>query len=177
MTKPRPRSVTFGANLRRARLDADLTQEQLAERMGMKRTTPISLWERALSLPEPRTIVRLAAAVGRTPADLLRDVITPLDALRGYAVTPPLELARELATREIIEAASVKLTPEQLEWLDLGARAGHTLQRTIAAMLVEVLHERASGRIGASDARFRSKRSRSHHGGETASGPSTRGAR
>ena len=145
-----PDRTTFGANLRKARLAARLTQEQLARRLEMKRTTPISLWERSTAIPEPRTIVRLAAALRVTPAALLLHVITPLDALRGYAVVPPPDLARAESGGTV-----TALSAELQQWVNLGVQAGSGLRRSLAAMLVEVINERAAGRVGAGDGRSR----------------------
>src|SRR5262245_49891347 len=75
---------SFAFNLRQARERLKLTQEALAHRLGFKRTTPISQWERDENLiPEPRTIERLAAALEMSPAQLLDGVVTPLERLRG----------------------------------------------------------------------------------------------
>jgi transcriptional regulator with XRE-family HTH domain len=75
--------VTFGQNLRRLRLRAGLTQEALGDRLGHKRTTLISIWERTEKIPSPALITRIAKALGSTPADLLEHVETAYDRLRG----------------------------------------------------------------------------------------------
>lgn len=49
----------------RARADAGLTQEQLAERMGTKQEV-IARWEGGKVLPSTRTLSRLAKATGTT---------------------------------------------------------------------------------------------------------------
>jgi transcriptional regulator with XRE-family HTH domain len=51
------------AALIRARADAGLTQEQLAERMGTKQEV-IARWESGKVLPSTRTLARLAKATG-----------------------------------------------------------------------------------------------------------------
>ena len=78
----RVRVATFGENLRRIREAANVTQEELARRLKLKRTTPISLWENLGTLPRPKTIVRVAGALECSPADLLEGVVTPYDLLR-----------------------------------------------------------------------------------------------
>lgn len=152
-----PDRTTFGVNLRKARIAAGLTQEQLARRLSMKRTTPISLWERSTTIPEPRTIKRLATALAVTPASLLLHVITPLDLLRGYAVIPPPDVAQTES-----DATITPLGAELQQWVELGVQAGDGLRRSIAAMLVEVISERAQtgGAVGAADGRFRVRRRR-----------------
>jgi transcriptional regulator with XRE-family HTH domain len=47
----------------RARADAGLTQEELAERMGTKQEA-IARWEGGKVMPSTRTLVRLAKATG-----------------------------------------------------------------------------------------------------------------
>jgi transcriptional regulator with XRE-family HTH domain len=53
----------FAANLRRYRLAADLTQEQLAQKVGLH-PTEVSRLERAVREPRLGTIVRLARGLG-----------------------------------------------------------------------------------------------------------------
>jgi transcriptional regulator with XRE-family HTH domain len=53
------------AALIRARANAGLTQEQLAERMGTKQEV-VARWEGGKVLPSTRTLARLARATGTT---------------------------------------------------------------------------------------------------------------
>jgi transcriptional regulator with XRE-family HTH domain len=61
----------FGERLRARRLAAGLSQEALAFSSGLHRTE-ISLLERGGRDPRLSTVVRLAAALGADPAELLR---------------------------------------------------------------------------------------------------------
>jgi transcriptional regulator with XRE-family HTH domain len=63
----------FAANLRRARLRADLSQEALAAEADMHRTA-LSRLETCERAPEFRTLLRLARALDVSPASLLRGV-------------------------------------------------------------------------------------------------------
>jgi transcriptional regulator with XRE-family HTH domain len=63
----------FAKNLRAARLQADLSQEQLANRCDLH-PTEISRLERAKREPRLGTIVRVARALGIAPGSLLRDI-------------------------------------------------------------------------------------------------------
>jgi transcriptional regulator with XRE-family HTH domain len=63
----------FAENLRRARTQRGLSQEELGEASGLHRTE-ISLLERSGREPRLRTIVRLARALKVRPADLLENV-------------------------------------------------------------------------------------------------------
>lgn len=60
----------FGAMLRRARTEVDLSQEQLAGKAGLNRTF-IALLESGKRQPSPCVICALAQAVGKTPSALL----------------------------------------------------------------------------------------------------------
>jgi transcriptional regulator with XRE-family HTH domain len=62
--------ATLG-NLRRARLDREMTQEEVAERSGVH-ATEVSRIESGKRDPQVSTVERLAGAVGLTASDLLR---------------------------------------------------------------------------------------------------------
>ena len=82
-------SGRFAANLRRLRLVAGLSQEELAFRADIHRTQ-ISFIESGKRLPRLDTLVKLAGALGVTTNDLV-DGITwePYEQLAGgFAVTP-----------------------------------------------------------------------------------------
>ena len=57
-------------NLEKLRTAQHMTQEELARRVGCNRLT-IFRWERALSLPNGDNLLKLAAALGVTPNELL----------------------------------------------------------------------------------------------------------
>jgi transcriptional regulator with XRE-family HTH domain len=65
-----PLAARFGANLRRARQGADLTQEGLAHLVELSRCD-IGQLERGLRLPRLDTILKLSAGVARSPCVLL----------------------------------------------------------------------------------------------------------
>lgn len=64
---------TFGRNLRDARTRAGLTQTQLSEAAPLDRAA-ISRLECGERSPDMQTLLRLCAALGKTPSDLLRGV-------------------------------------------------------------------------------------------------------
>lgn len=59
-------SRQIGANIRKARKAAGLTQRQLAERIGTD-SFQVSRWERGANRPQYETLAALAAALGLTP--------------------------------------------------------------------------------------------------------------
>jgi transcriptional regulator with XRE-family HTH domain len=64
------RHVCFAANLRRARLVAGMSQEDLANACGLQRTY-VSTLERGVKDPRISTVGRLADALGIGPGELL----------------------------------------------------------------------------------------------------------
>jgi len=63
----------FGQNLRRARRDADLSQEEVGTGASLHRTE-IGLLERGERIPKIDTAAKLAGAVGVPVADLLAGI-------------------------------------------------------------------------------------------------------
>jgi len=63
----------FGANLRRARRRADLSQEQLGSRASLHRTA-IGLLERGARMPRIDTLVKLATALEIPPHELVEGI-------------------------------------------------------------------------------------------------------
>jgi transcriptional regulator with XRE-family HTH domain len=63
----------FASNLREERRERGLTQRELGRATGLH-STEISLLERAARSPKLETIVRLARALGVSPAELLHGV-------------------------------------------------------------------------------------------------------
>lgn len=59
------------ANIKALRKAAGMTQEQLAERLGVGRTT-VTMWETSDTLPQTRMLIALADALGCTVEDLLK---------------------------------------------------------------------------------------------------------
>ena len=76
----------FGANLRKLRAEADMTQEELALRAEVHRTQ-ISLMEGADRLPRLDTAIKLAGALGATVGELTAEIVwTPSEHLPGGLV-------------------------------------------------------------------------------------------
>jgi transcriptional regulator with XRE-family HTH domain len=63
----------FGETLRRLRIDADLSQEQLGHRASLHRTE-IGLLERGARVPRIDTLVKLAMGLGIPPETLLAGI-------------------------------------------------------------------------------------------------------
>jgi len=77
----------FSANLRRARQDAGISQEELAERCEIHRTE-VSLLERGGREPRLGTMVKLATALGTTPETLCAGIAWDAKK-RDYKVDEP----------------------------------------------------------------------------------------
>jgi transcriptional regulator with XRE-family HTH domain len=122
--------ATFGTNLREARIRAGLTQDALAERLHFKRQTPLSIWERDRKLPGPKTIEKLAHAIGCSTAELMAGVTSPYDLLRAPGTSAPPEERFTDAERHLVAVyrqlspnAQARLVPF-LEGVALTGRAG-----------------------------------------------------
>lgn len=87
---------------------ANLTLEQFADRLNVKRSGPLSTLENSRRVPKAATIRRHAAALGCTPADLLAGVLTEYDVLRGVS-TPTPSVVPERTTMKPIEAKALRL--------------------------------------------------------------------
>ena len=61
---------TFGDNLSKSRKKAGLSQEELAEKMGLTRQT-ISKWETGASVPDVEDLQRLCAALSASAEELI----------------------------------------------------------------------------------------------------------
>lgn len=145
-------ATSFGANLRAAREAAKLTQQDVATKLGFSRTTGISLWERSEHLPEADTIIKLAAAIGCTPATLMAGVVTPYDRLRGYAVTVALD--------DVLRppgSTAQGLSPVEARVIDHLRRLPAALVTRFAHLIEEAAHyaNPQTARTTAPDARFR----------------------
>lgn len=74
-------AVAFGVVLRRLRLEAGLTQEQLGFEADLRRTY-VSILELGQQQPTLTTIFKLAQALGRSAADLVGEVEAEMAAPR-----------------------------------------------------------------------------------------------
>jgi transcriptional regulator with XRE-family HTH domain len=122
----------FGSNLRAIRERAGLTQEALASRLSFKQQAPISIWETSDQVPSPKTVIKLAAALGCTTAELLAGVVTPYDRLRGSVeVVSPTEGELKLTDDEKRLVRLFRKIPEEHRphQLVMVAAAARSLQR------------------------------------------------
>jgi transcriptional regulator with XRE-family HTH domain len=78
----------FAANLRQARTEAGISQEELGYRCELHRTE-ISLLERAGREPRLSTMIKLAGALDVTPADLCTGISWHASKRRYEVKQPP----------------------------------------------------------------------------------------
>jgi transcriptional regulator with XRE-family HTH domain len=74
-------ALAFGVVLKAQRHSVAISQEQLAERADLDRTTP-SLYERGLRQPTISTLIAIGSALGCDPCSLLCMTIARLTAAR-----------------------------------------------------------------------------------------------
>lgn len=111
-------SGEFGKELRRAREEVGITQDELAKRSGLHRTS-ISLLELGKREPRLETIFRLAKGLGMSPGALLDRVAREQALLEGEAIEGLLERALDLSYELQERGDSVRL--KELEQLLLQA--------------------------------------------------------
>lgn len=92
--------MTMGSKLAQARRKNNLTQEQLAEQLGVTRQA-VSRWESDTAYPETDKIVRMSRLLGVSCDWLLQD--------GGEAPAPSGETAPALVTRLLAQAAGRKV--------------------------------------------------------------------
>jgi transcriptional regulator with XRE-family HTH domain len=101
--------ATYGQNFKAQRERLGLTQEDIAERMGLTRQGNLSQYEKNLKFPTPDLIEQHAKALECQPWELLEGVETAYDRLRSGAP------AHKTGTVESTEAPNrQRLTQEQL---------------------------------------------------------------
>jgi transcriptional regulator with XRE-family HTH domain len=113
--------------MRRERQARGLTLEQVADRLGLKRSAPLSTFERSRHVPKAETLEEYAQAIGCTAADLLAGVVTEYDRLRGStspsalpppaAPTPPRHAEHVLGLLDGLTEKGRALALEYLEFL------------------------------------------------------------
>ena len=104
--------MNVGERIKKCRMDAGLSQEKLAEKLGVSRQA-VTKWETGQSMPSTSNLFQLAEIFGTTVDFLTKKEITP---------TPQRE-------RVIIKTAVVEKAPEEnfepkwlagLKWVSLG---------------------------------------------------------
>lgn len=70
--------TTTGQLIKRARLNAGLTQRKLAEKLGIS-AQGVAQWENDLRNPKAETIQRIAEAIGCSPRDLVPGATSPTE--------------------------------------------------------------------------------------------------
>jgi len=105
-------SDTFGQRLKRARLDAGLTQSQLVRRSGIPKPT-LSRYENDHVQPSLSTLARLAEALAIPESFLLPGKVSPeealIDALRELGVTIRTKAQARRIARVVADAVGEEL--------------------------------------------------------------------
>lgn len=91
--------VRFGRELRRVRRDKGLTQEELAARVGLGRTSIVNI-EAGLQRIHLHTLFQLARALDESPVTLLPDEPEEIAALAPHVATLPTA-ERDWVTRVV----------------------------------------------------------------------------
>lgn len=96
--------LQIGAALREARGRADLTQEQLADRVGMS-AEAISNIERGSSLPTLETLYKIAVAVNSSISDLIGEPPSSLKSQKRSALESQLQVTADALDDRLLDVA------------------------------------------------------------------------
>lgn len=99
--KTRPIPTAFGLRLARLRQDVELTQQDLAKRVGLSRTSVTNI-EKGRQQVTLETLYRLAGALGKPPEELL----------------PSRDEVRPGARSGSLHPEALKVSPELRKWLE-----------------------------------------------------------
>lgn len=77
--------MSLSRNIKRLRLSADMTQKELAEKIGVDRSA-VTQWETGVSVPRMKALAKIARLFDTTPGLLLEDDATPMPPL--HKLTP-----------------------------------------------------------------------------------------
>lgn len=146
--------ASYGENFRRLR--GDVSQEEIARRLKLKRQANISAIELGNKIPSLRLILKHAAALKHPPSELLKDVSTDYDRIRAgeydgraFAIplgsdgeTDPISGAPHPPNRRAIASIErITRDAEQAENMDQPASAAR-----IAGKHAATAHAQAAGR-------------------------------
>jgi predicted ATPase/DNA-binding XRE family transcriptional regulator len=129
-------AVAFGATLRRHRIAAGLTQEELAERAGLSTRGIQDLERGARRSPHATTIRRLSEALGQLDPDGLAGLEPPLAI--GRAASQPIALSSVVGREQDLRAVMAWLRRARLVTLTGPGGIGKTrLSLEVAAALAQ----------------------------------------
>ena len=94
-------SMTFSNNIKFLRLKHDLSQEDLANKLGYKSLTTIAKWESGVAEPPIKIVKKLAEMFDVRVSDLINNNLTDIEQKQGYYFDDEAaQMAQELFDRE-----------------------------------------------------------------------------
>jgi predicted ATPase/DNA-binding XRE family transcriptional regulator len=139
--KTTPQRGEFGELLRRLRLDAGLSQEELAERATLSKRGIADLERGARRPPHPATIRHLALALGLSDTERVRLV----DAARDHRLPLPGQASRLVGRHAELAAVCERLRQDRVRLLTLVGTAGVGKTRLAMAAATELADSYADG--------------------------------
>lgn len=97
--------MAISKNIKRLRMDRDWTQEQLAEKVGVTRST-VTQWETGWSKPRMGAVEKLAAVFGVSTSDMVNDQSEPsafveVPLYGSIAAGTPIEMQRVESSQHV----------------------------------------------------------------------------
>ena len=120
--------MSLGSSLMNARKKCGLSQEKVAEKLGVSRQT-ISKWEQGLSVPDSDLLIALSEALETPVSTLLGETVTESEADEVKALAEKLEVIN-------LQFARIKaLRRSALHWGLIAVRVGILAVAVILAMV------------------------------------------
>ena len=137
---------SFGERLRRLRKKSGLTQEQLADAVGVNHNS-VSRWENNIDIPKTQSIKALAKALGVSEADLLNDAPKHSgDWILSISVRQELKEEVIDLSKPIPEISTI-ITANTGAYIALGGSYEHFLDDTLFKGLIAQLKKMRDGVI------------------------------
>ena len=96
--------MDFGKKFKKAMIEAGISQQQLAEKLGIKKHQQISKWATGKSVPRPETIRKIAEALGVPVSYFLGEDNSVNQQINGNSVNISQNLNQKNASESNFEA-------------------------------------------------------------------------
>ena len=109
----------FGEELRKARKDKDISQEELAEKLNVSRAS-VSKWERGEVYPEVETLIGIARCLQLSLDDLMNEELSRISDFEAISSLDTDKYGAKLKSvpKETIVKAYMGTSPENAKWIE-----------------------------------------------------------
>ena len=109
----------FGEELKKARRDKNISQEELAEKLNVSRAS-VSKWERGEAYPEVETLIRIARNLHLSLDDLMNEELSRITDFEALSSLDKDKYGTKLRSvpKETIVRAYKGTSPENAKWIE-----------------------------------------------------------